>query len=84
LESEAEMSETVSFVQIVTAVTQQGALLYGLTTSGAVYEYNFSREVWIPVPMRALPQGSPGVNVVGLRGPGGTVDSEPGSVRGRD
>ena len=24
------MSETVSFVQIVTAVTQQGALLYGL------------------------------------------------------
>ena len=78
------MSETVSFVQIVTAVSQQGALLYGLTTSGAVYEYNFSREVWIPVPMRALPQGSPGVNVVGLRGPGGTVDSEPGSVRERD
>ena len=37
------MSETVSFVQIVIAVTPQGALLYGLTTSGVVYEYNFSR-----------------------------------------
>jgi hypothetical protein len=84
LESEAEMSETVSFVQIVTAVTHQGALLYGLTTSGAVYEYNFSREVWIPLPMRALPESSPGVNVVGLRGPGGTEESAPGSVRGRD
>jgi len=33
-ESEAEMSETVSVVQIVTAVTQPGALLYGLTASG--------------------------------------------------
>ena len=79
------MSETVSFVQIVTAVTPQGALLYGLTTSGVVYEYNFSREVWIPLPMRALPEGSPGdINVVGLRGPGGTAESEPGSVRTRD
>jgi hypothetical protein len=39
---EAEMSETVSFVQIVTAVTRQGPVLYGLTTSGAVYECNFS------------------------------------------
>jgi hypothetical protein len=76
------MSETVSFVQIVTAVTQQGPLLYGLTTSGAVYEYNFSGEVWIPLPMRALPTGSPGVSVVGLRGPG--VESEPGSVRRRE
>ena len=63
----------------------QGALLYGLTTSGVVYEYNFSREVWIPLPMRALSEGSPGdINVVGLRGPGGTVESEPGSVRKRD
>ena len=79
---EAEMSETVSFVQIVTAVTPQGPLLYGLTTSGAVYEYNFSGEVWIPLPMRALPPGSPGVSVVGLRGPG--VESEPGSVRRRE
>jgi hypothetical protein len=69
------MSETVSFVQIVTAVTHQGALLYGLTTSGTVYEYNFSREVWIPLPMRALPEGSPNTNVIGLRGPGGTVES---------
>jgi hypothetical protein len=69
-------------VQIVTAVTHQGALLYGLTTSGAVYEYNFSREVLIPLPMRALPAGSPGINVVGLRGPG--ADSEPGSARRRD
>jgi hypothetical protein len=77
LDAEAEMSETVSFVQIVTAVTPQGALLYGLTTSGVVYEYNFSREVWIPLPMRALPEGSPGdINVVGLRGPGGSVESE--------
>jgi len=78
------MSETVSFVQIVTAVTHQGPLLYGLTTSGAVYEYNFSREVWIPLPMRALPEGSPDINVVGLRGPGGTVESKPGSGRGRE
>ena len=79
------MSETVSFVQIVTAVTSQGALLYGLTTSGVVYEYNFSREVWIPLPMRALPEGSPGdINVVGLRGPGSTVESESGSMRKRD
>jgi hypothetical protein len=82
--SEAEMSETVSFVQIVTAVTHQGALLYGLTTSGVVYEYNFSREVWIPLPMRALPEGSADINVVGLRGPSGTAESEPGSVRRRD
>jgi len=76
------MSETVSCVKIVTAVTHQGTLLYGLTESGVVYEYNFSREVWIPLPMRALPEGSPGdINVVGLRGPGGTAESEPGSVR---
>jgi hypothetical protein len=79
------MSETVSFVQIVTAVTPQGVLLYGLTTSGVVYEYNFSREVWIPLPMRALPESSPGeINVVGLRGPGGPLESEPGNVRSRD
>jgi hypothetical protein len=68
------MSETVSFVQIVTAVTPKGALLYGLTTSGALYEYNFSREVWVPLPMRALAAGSPDINVVGLRGPGGTEE----------
>jgi hypothetical protein len=36
--------ETVSFTQIVTAVTAKDAVLYGLTTDGAVYEYNFSRE----------------------------------------
>jgi hypothetical protein len=84
LNAEAEMSETVSFMQIVTAVTPQGALLYGLTTSGVVYEYNYSREVWIPLPMRAMPEGSPGINVVGLRGPGGTAEAEPGSVRNRD
>jgi hypothetical protein len=71
-------------VQIVTAVTHQGALLYGLTKTGVVYEYNFSREVWIPLPMRALPEGSPDINVIGLRGPGGTVESEPGSARKRD
>ena len=84
VESQAEMSETVTFVQIVTAVTHQGALLYGLTSSGAVYEYNFSREVWIPLPMRALHEGPPGLNVVGLRGPGGTVGSESGSARRQD
>ena len=71
------MSETVSFVQIVTAISQQGVLLYGLTTSGVVYEYNFSREVWIPLPMRALPESSGDVNVVGLRGPGGVVTPYP-------
>jgi hypothetical protein len=73
----SETNETVSFVQIVTAVTQRGALLYGLTTGGTVYEYNFSREVWIPLPMRALPEGSPGINVVGLRGPGGGGEERP-------
>jgi hypothetical protein len=78
------MSETVSFVQIVTAVTSQGALLYGLTPSGVVYEFNFSREVWIPLPMRALPEGSPGSNVVGLRGPSGTGELGPGSGRMRE
>jgi hypothetical protein len=72
------MSETVSFVQIVTAVSHQGVLLYGLTTSGVVDEYNFGREVWIPLPMRALPEGSGDVNVIGLRGPGRSVESEPG------
>jgi hypothetical protein len=46
--------ETVSFTQIVTAVTPKGAGLYGLTTDGAVYEYNFSREVWIPLPMEGF------------------------------
>ena len=64
--------ETVSFAQIVTAVTPKGAVLYGLTTDGAVYEYNFSREVWIPLPMRALPHNGLEESVVGLRGPGGT------------
>jgi hypothetical protein len=78
------MSETVSFVQIVTAVTRQGPVLYGLTTSGAVYEYNFSREVWIPLPMRALPEGSPDSNVVGLRGPGGAGESKSGSAGKRE
>jgi len=64
--------ETVSFTQLVTAVTPKGAVLYGLTTDGAVYEYNFSREVWIPLPMRALPHNGMQEGVVGLRGPGGT------------
>jgi len=62
--------EMISFAQIATAVTPKGAVLYGLTASGVVYEYNYSREVWIPLPMRALPNGSQ-ANVIGLRGPGG-------------
>ncbi len=36
--------ETVSFTQIATAVTSKGAVLYGLTASGVVYEYNYSRK----------------------------------------
>jgi hypothetical protein len=60
----------ISFAQIATAVTPKGAVLYGLTASGTVYEYNFSREVWIPLPMRALPQSELEESVVGLRGPG--------------
>ena len=44
--------ETISFAQIATAVTLKGAVLYGLTTGGVVYEYNYSREVWIPLPMQ--------------------------------
>ena len=63
--------ETISFVQIATAVTLKGAVLYGLTASGVVYEYNYSREVWIPLPMRALPENGSQANVIGLRGPGG-------------
>ena len=61
---------TINFSQIATAATPKGAVLYGLTTSGVVYEYNFSREVWIPIPMRALPQNGSQENVIGLRGPG--------------
>ena len=61
--------ETVSFIQIITAVTAKGPVLYGLTTNGAVYEYNFSREVWIPMPMRALPENEVQQSVIGLRGP---------------
>jgi hypothetical protein len=64
-------TETVRFTQIATAATPKGAVLYGLTASGAVYEYNYSREVWIPVLMRALPENESRENVVGLRGPGG-------------
>ncbi len=60
----------ITFSQIATAVTPRGAVLYGLTTSGVVYEYNFSREVWIPIPMRALPKNGVEENVIGLRGPG--------------
>jgi hypothetical protein len=67
------MNEAVSFVQIVTGVTHKGSALYGLTTNGAVYEYNFSREVWIPLPMRALPEDFKNVNVIGLRGPSDVV-----------
>ncbi len=63
--------EMVSFTQITTAATPKGAVLYGLTAGGAVYEYNYSREVWVPVPMRALPENGSHENVVGLRGPGG-------------
>ena len=62
--------ETVSFAQITTAATPKGAVLYGLTTGGAVYEYNYSREVWVPVPMQALPENSSHENIIGLRGPG--------------
>jgi hypothetical protein len=65
-------SETISFAQIATASTPRGAVLYGLTSDGAVFEYNFSREVWIPVPMRALPGNESHENVVGLRGPAGS------------
>ena len=64
-------SETVSFAQIATAVTPKGAVLYGLTATGVVYEYNYSREVWIPLPMRALSENGLQANVIGLRGPGG-------------
>jgi hypothetical protein len=60
---------TINLSQIATAATPRGAVLYGLTTSGVVYEYNFSREVWIPIPMRALPQNGSEENVIGLRGP---------------
>jgi hypothetical protein len=63
--------EMISFAQIATAVTPKGAVLYGLTASGVVYEYNYSREVWIPLPMRALPENGSQTNVIGLRGPGG-------------
>jgi hypothetical protein len=64
--------ETVSFVQIVTTVTSKGAVIYGLTANGAVYEYNFSREVWIP--MRALPENEVRESVIGLRGPSRTSE----------
>jgi hypothetical protein len=63
--------ETVSFAQIATAATPKGAVLYGLTANGAVYEYNFSREVWIPRPRRALPENGYQENVIGLRGRSG-------------
>ena len=61
--------ETISVTQIATAMTPNGAVLYGLTANGTVYEYNFSREVWIPVPMLALPKNGLQENVIGLRGP---------------
>ena len=65
-------TETISFAQIATAGTPNGAVLYGLTAGGAVYEYNYSREVWIPVLMRMLPGNGSDENVIGLRGPGGS------------
>lgn len=68
--------ETISFAQITTAATQKGAVLYGLTAGGAVYEYNYSREVWVPVPMRALPGNGSHENVIGLRGPGALSSTE--------
>ena len=64
--------ENVSFAQIATAATPNGAVLYGLTSEGAVYEYNYSREVWIPVLMRVLPGNGSHERVIGLRGPGGS------------
>lgn len=63
--------QRINFTQIATAATAKGAVLYGLTSDGVVYEYNFSREVWIPLPMRALPENGSQENVIGLRGPGG-------------
>ena len=67
--------ETISFAQITTAATQKGAVLYGLTAGGAVYEYNYSREVWVPV-MRALPGNGSHENVIGLRGRGALSSTE--------
>lgn len=61
----------VNVRQIATAATPKGAVLYGLTDDGVVYEYNFSREVWIPLRMQALPENGTQENVIGLRGPGG-------------
>ena len=61
---------TIGFAQIATAATTKGAVLYGLTAGGVVYEYNFSREVWVPIQMRALPENGSHENVIGLRGPG--------------
>jgi hypothetical protein len=73
-------TETVSFTQIATAATPKGAVLYGLTAGGAVYEYNYSREVWIPVLMRALPENGSHENVIGLRGPGDLSTGGPGAL----
>jgi hypothetical protein len=64
--------ENVSFAQIATAATPNGAVLYGLTPDGAVYEYNYSREVWIPLLMRVLPGNGSQEHVIGLRGPAGS------------
>jgi hypothetical protein len=63
--------QRVNVRQIATAGTSKGAVLYGLTDDGVVYEYNFSREVWIPLHMQALPENGVQENVIGLRGPGG-------------
>ena len=61
----------INVTQIATAGTSKGAVLYGLADDGVVYEYNFSREVWIPLHMQALPENGVQENVIGLRGPGG-------------
>jgi len=61
--------DTIAFAQIATAATTKGAVLYGLTAGGIVYEYNYSREVWVPIQMRALPENGSHENVIGLRGP---------------
>ena len=63
--------EPISFAEIAATATPQGAVLYGLTANGMVYEYNFSREVWIPLPMRALPANGSHENIIGLRGRSG-------------
>jgi hypothetical protein len=53
---------TLTFVQIVTGTVRDRVTLFGLATNGEVYEYNSTREGWIPLPMVALqpPEGRSG------------------------